>query len=173
VPLPGLEKLPIPRQHVNPADGKLSLEHDGILMSWYPFDTLPLLESHLRPEFVIFDAGYKLADSDQNLIQELVDVFTLRFSSIMALYSAWIRPPPAKAKEDPTYNVPDDARDSRAGDSYEDEVRNNTVRPRRKKLFKSSLPSHNEEFWTVDRIREWSKPLPDSEEVLKTKLGDD
>jgi len=106
VPLQGLEGLPILRQDVIPTDGKLSPEHGSIHV--YPFDSLPLLESHIHPKYVIFDAGSKLADSEQNLIQKLVDVFpSLQFSSIMALYSAWIRPPPAKAQEDPLYNVPD------------------------------------------------------------------
>jgi len=123
----------------------------------YPFDTLPLLESHLQPKFVIFDAGQKLAESEQNEIQNLVDVFpSLQFSSIMALYSAWIRPPPAKAKEDLTYNVPDDD-DDNSYDS-EDEDQTKSGRPHQEKLYKATLSTHNQQFWTDDRIREWSKP---------------
>ena len=107
MPLQGLEWLPILRQDAIPANGKLSLKHSNIHV--YPFNRLPLLKTHLLPYFVIFDTGKKLSDSEQNLIQNLVNIFPdVRFSAIMALYSAWIPPPPAKAQKDPSYNVPND-----------------------------------------------------------------
>ena len=44
----------------NIPNGKPSLEHVHIHL--YPFDTLPLLESHLHPKFIIFDTGNKLRE---------------------------------------------------------------------------------------------------------------
>lgn len=138
MPLQGLEGLPILRQDVIP-DGNLSPEHGSIHV--YPFNSLPLLKSHIHPKYVIFDTGSKLAESEQDVIQELEDVFpTLHFSSIMALYSAWIRSPPAKSKKDHSYNVPDDNKD---------DVRT-----------KSEQPRPNKRKLAVDEDEEYRTPPP-------------
>ena len=78
----------------------------------YPFDSFPLLESHLHPKFIIFDAGKKLGkllnqDSDSNPVySKLLEDFP-GMSDIRRLYLAWIKPPPFDAQQDTSYNNPE------------------------------------------------------------------
>ena len=98
----------------------------------YPFDTLPLLESHLHPKFVIFDAGQKIS----NLAKDSVefekfchDFPALQISSILDLYTSWTRQPgPAeweRRNQDPSYYVPDDDDDSKPGRPHPKKKRKN------------------------------------------------
>lgn len=62
----------------------------------HPFNTLPLLKSHLHPKYVIFDAGRKLgvlAKSDTHFVNK----------TILAEYGAWKRELPDITQEDPSY----------------------------------------------------------------------
>lgn len=73
----------------------------------YPFRTLPLLESHLRPEFVILEAGRKLKKyrklariSDGVLVALRVVITQWPFvTKIENIYEAWMRPLPDGALE--------------------------------------------------------------------------
>lgn len=83
----------------------------------YPFNTLPLLESHLHPRFAIFNAGYKLQDMLQTRPEsffQLIDDYP-SLSTIKALYGAWILPPPDVAYTDPTF-INDDGDDDEGDD---------------------------------------------------------
>ena len=110
-----MEELLIIRRDIIPTDGTpISLSHFSNHI--FPFNTLPLLETHLHPKFVIFDAGRKLAGLNlQNFssLQKLVELNVFpnlpnQLSTIADLYRAWILQPPAEAQEDPAYTVPDD-----------------------------------------------------------------
>jgi hypothetical protein len=79
----------------------------------YPYDSFPLLESHIHPKFVIFAAGSVLdkviiEDSESNPVyQTLLEDFP-SLSKIRELYLAWITPIPSDAVKDTTYYNPRD-----------------------------------------------------------------
>lgn len=107
----------------------------------YPFDTLPLLESHLQPKFVIYNAGEKLAVLGHRLYDKLIDSFpglSSSFSLILSLYAAWTLPPPDDAGEDSSYVSADDDDDGDDGDgdSDDDDDLDYTLpgRPKRRKV---------------------------------------
>jgi hypothetical protein len=70
----------------------------------YPFDTLPLIESHLHPKFAIFAAGMHLVNLDpasdlhQNIWKD-----NPGFSIIVGLYRAWTQKVADRQKQDPSY----------------------------------------------------------------------
>jgi len=57
----------------------------------HPFDDLPIIRSHLRPHFVIYNAALKLLDDAdyQNQHPTLAD----SFEEILAIYLQWTAPP--------------------------------------------------------------------------------
>jgi len=70
----------------------------------FPFDTLPLLESHLQPKFVIYNSGKKLEDSDNISFEFITQKFP--FAKMMwSLYKAWSRAG-RQMETDPVYNAP-------------------------------------------------------------------
>jgi hypothetical protein len=70
----------------------------------YPFDSLPLLKSHLHPKFAMYDAGRKLekVKINPNEINRLQHLFP-SLSSIVAVYDAWKQLPTKEQQQDPTY----------------------------------------------------------------------
>lgn len=52
-----MKAITIPRQN----EVENNVQPSDVTVHFYPFQTLPLLESHLHPQFVIFEAGRKLA----------------------------------------------------------------------------------------------------------------
>ena len=103
----------------------------------FPFDTFPLLQSHLHPKFVIFDAGRKLATLRGDSLQDLYTEFpSLR--DILPLYRGWILPPPPEHLHDPTYTplaIPEDddisSDDDDSKDEDYDDTRTNATKFRR------------------------------------------
>lgn len=85
----------------------------------YPFKTLPLLESHLHPKFVIFEGGRKLESLSLVLKgQETFNDFPT-LTALTELYNAWKASPTAEEQEqDSSYNVPVD---SNGGDDDDDD----------------------------------------------------
>lgn len=79
------------------ADGKTS--EPAIYL--YPFNTLPLLNSHLHPKFAIFDAGTKMA----KLIYQRSEFLDNHpgLIKIWRLYNAWKQSPPKFALGDESY----------------------------------------------------------------------
>jgi hypothetical protein len=87
----------------------------------HPFDTLPYLKSHIRPQFAIFNAGLKLTVSTR-LKSLIINSPDLDF--VMDLYEAWTRAPHEECKQDQSYfspnlPIPSDVDDD---DSVEDVV---------------------------------------------------
>ena len=71
----------------------------------YPFETLPQIKCHLRPEFVNFNTGKKLQDCTETSFEKLTeDFFSLKL--IDGVYDAWKREIPPDAQKDESYNDP-------------------------------------------------------------------
>ena len=69
----------------------------------HPFTELPYLKSHLRPQFAIFDAGFKLK---QRTLEEQQDILNDDIVFIMDLYDAWTAVLPEGHDQDQSYNCP-------------------------------------------------------------------
>ena len=86
---------------------------DGSPTTWnnydYPFDTLPLLESHIHQKFAIFNAGHKM-HLLQLQVQKVVNesIFSPRLGFVLHLYEASIRTLPPNSKTDQSYLAPID-----------------------------------------------------------------
>jgi hypothetical protein len=79
----------------------------------YPFDDMPVFKSHLHPKFAILEAGRKLNEIDfVTSIQKSKDYPIL--TKVAEIYSAWTRPRPDQAMNDPSYNH--DSDDDEDGD---------------------------------------------------------
>jgi hypothetical protein len=118
VALKNLDNTPITPQSLDPTDRTQLITH------WYPFDALPLIESHIRPEFAIFDAGAKLAKMMQSKNTGKFDELVQKFPSLLSiidLYNVWIRAPPPDAQTDILYNAPLDPPDDGDDDDDDDD----------------------------------------------------
>jgi hypothetical protein len=78
----------------------------------YPFDTLPLLESHLHPKFVIFNSGKKINGLPVHKYTKLMQQFPI-LGHVENLYMAWLESLP-NTVDDTSYNhdAPVDSVDS-------------------------------------------------------------
>jgi hypothetical protein len=88
---------------------KESIHHAEFIHHDYPFNTLPLLESHLHPKFVIYDAGIKMFSflRDPSFTAQMVRDFP-SLKMTVELYIAWaLNPLPDSSVNDPTYYDPD------------------------------------------------------------------
>jgi hypothetical protein len=65
---------------------------EDFIVHKYPFRSLPLLRSHLRPQFVIFDSGRKLKNLKAAVLKKLADDIP-SLLKVVQLYSAWMEPP--------------------------------------------------------------------------------
>lgn len=66
-------------------DVTTNVQPSDVTVHLYPFQTLPLLESHLRPEFVIFEAGRRMQRLE-DLIKSLMSISqeaTLSLASLL------------------------------------------------------------------------------------------
>ena len=95
--------IPIMRLNSVPTNGD-SMSLADFTPHLYPYTTLPMLESHIHPHFVIFGSGARL----RSHLPRLTSVLTANFpgiSLIMDLFHAWTQQPSEKEiKEDPSYN---------------------------------------------------------------------
>ena len=98
-----MEEVVIVRIDSIPTDGA-PISRDQFTTHTYPFNTLPLLESHIHPKFVIINAGIKLERFDNTVIDKLVKDFP-GVSSLRTLYNLWTGRIPDTALADPSYNV--------------------------------------------------------------------
>ena len=57
----------------------------------HPFDDLPIIRSHLRPHFVIYNAALKLVDNAEYQTQH--PTLASSFKKILAIYLQWTIPP--------------------------------------------------------------------------------
>jgi hypothetical protein len=171
VPLRGLENLSIVRQNSEGDDGTIHR---------YPFDKLRF-ESHVHPQFVIYNGGAKLENTNEQELDKIVEEFPA-LSSIIRVYSAWMRSLYDKELNDPSFNVPgpkgdddddDDDADDDDDDDYEDPPPSRGSKKRKalapaesrqslprkgKAPSRKALSAHNQllgkSAW-IDRIREW------------------
>jgi hypothetical protein len=121
LPLDDIQLLTIDRTNFIPA--KESPE--PYTRHLYPFDTLPLLESHIQPHFVIFNSGKKLRDwlrntGNSETSREFISKFSYQITAISALHSAWTGDLPKAADSDPSYNASDDDDESSICEEKED-----------------------------------------------------
>lgn len=93
---------------------------NDVTIHFHPFRTLPLLESHLRPEFVMLEVGRKLkkyrklARTSEGVLIAL-EVVTTHWpfvTKIENIYEAWMRPLPDGALESPILNPPANSNDN-------------------------------------------------------------
>jgi hypothetical protein len=76
----------------------------NVTCHFYPFDNMPLLESHIHPKFVIYDCGSKLAEQGDGLFEAKIVKDFPSLSMVQALYAAWVlKSLPPFAKTDPSY----------------------------------------------------------------------
>ena len=71
---------------------------------FYPFNTLPLLESHVHPKFVIYNAGTKLAGLSQECYAKLIEDFP-SLASVCTLHNAWMQLPKQEELDNPSFKV--------------------------------------------------------------------
>ena len=75
----------------------------------YPYSSLPTLESHVHPKFIIFDAGRKLRTlmiENSDVLKNVIDHYP-SLSKVQNLYRAWIQEPPKISLKDKTYINPE------------------------------------------------------------------
>ncbi|KAF7979006.1 hypothetical protein HWV62_43967 [Athelia sp. TMB] len=105
VPVPfKMNTMWISRQDIIPTENS-PLQSDHVSTHVHPFQTLPQLDSHLLPHFVIFETGRKLAALPP---ADLID-FTRQnplLEMIVRIYQAWTTTRPAGAEEDVTFLPP-------------------------------------------------------------------
>ena len=97
-----MENLRIVRQDFIPSDSSTPVSDANSTIHMCPFDTLPQLESHIHPKFVIVNAGAKLVKLATVDVLKLVEDFP-RLSSIITLYNAWTRELAEKELKDPSF----------------------------------------------------------------------
>ncbi|GJJ06489.1 hypothetical protein Clacol_000681 [Clathrus columnatus] len=98
-----MEKLAIHRQNGIPDPDARPAASD-FTTHVYPFNDMPLLQSHVHPRFVILEAGRKLA-INIDLLPDLSNTYP-DLRRIAQIYTAWTRVPPSGAKDDETYGGP-------------------------------------------------------------------
>ena len=116
-----MEQVPITRQTVIPSGTRL-LTPDDFATHVYPFQTLPLLKSHLHPKFAIINAGRKLATSSSAYSPQLMLDYP-SLSHVLTLYLCWTRSPPPESDQDPAFHRPYDDDASDGDDEDEDDPR--------------------------------------------------
>jgi hypothetical protein len=88
----------------------------------YPFDTLPLLESHLHPKFVIYNSGKKIKGLEVPEYEKLIEQFP-QLGDVEIVYMAWLESLPKTVKDDASYNAPVDSDDDYDSDDIVDDPR--------------------------------------------------
>lgn len=139
-----MEMEVISRQHYIPPHG-IPLSPDDITNHVYPFATLPLLESHVHPKFVIADAGIKLVSFTIDELKELFKNYP-DLAYILSLYNAWIRPLNARQLNDPSFIVPkvNDEDDDDDGDGDNNDDSDYDDRPPSQRSRKRKAPANSQ-----------------------------
>jgi len=136
-----MEDLAITRQNEIPPGTQLS--SDDVILHLSPFQTLPLLKSHLHPKFAIVEAGRKLTTEASGYLFQLTRNYP-SLSYVVILYYAWLRDAQAGAEQDETY-VPlqkesDDDEDSN-GPRDEDHTSVGRLHRHRRRVSHTSKPT--------------------------------
>ena len=79
---------------------------EDFIVHKYPYKSFPLFQSHLRPQFVIFDSGRKLKKLEAAVLKKLADDIP-SLLNVVQLYSAWMEPPGGEVQDmDLSYQPP-------------------------------------------------------------------
>ncbi|KAG6372243.1 hypothetical protein JVT61DRAFT_8044 [Boletus reticuloceps] len=113
----------ITRQHAVTGDDTPSLDHFRLYA--YPFHDYPIVESHLRPHFVILEAGRKVKQLPIIYIPALLAQHPI-LGQVSQLYESWTAALPKRVLADKKFNPPSSQEDS------EDEDDNKTAHGRYK-----------------------------------------
>lgn len=95
-----------------------SLRPEDVVNHFFPFDSIPLLKSHIHPKFAIFELGRQVSHLPLDVYRSLLTTTPI-LSSVLDIYYAWTRTPPARFLEDTEFNPPPGSSD--AEDSEDDE----------------------------------------------------
>ncbi|KAF9496611.1 hypothetical protein BDN71DRAFT_1445822 [Pleurotus eryngii] len=88
---------------------------------YFPFDTMPLLTSHIHPKFAIFELGRQISALPMDLKIKLINATPI-LCSIIDIYRAWSETPPAGFLADTVFNpLPGDSDDDDDEDDPNDE----------------------------------------------------
>ena len=112
-----MDDLPIMRKGETP-------END--IIYYAPYNTFPILRSHLHPKFAIFDAGRKMGSSGIELERHELQIAIEdhpKLKKIHELYIAWTRKIPKHALDDESYHDPNVILVSSSEDGNEDNVK--------------------------------------------------
>lgn len=144
LPLDIINELAINRQNTIPSNKS----DEDFTRHHYPFSTLPLLKSHIRPHYVIFNAGLKLfwlSKHDSRKCDSLVTEFPT-LGTIISLYKAWLYPVPIDADNDLSYNAPDvsDDDDDKSSSSNDPKDRDYVSRTKSVRLGSPRRSKRNE-----------------------------
>ena len=103
IPVMDMKGIAFSRQ--NDYSGPVSV--DNFTVHVYPFNTLPVLVSHIHPKFVIMATAKTVFRQEQDAIQALIQQFPT-LETILKLSLAWRNFIPRRAKEDRSYWPPYD-----------------------------------------------------------------
>jgi hypothetical protein len=122
-----MEKVAFMRQNEDPE----TLSTNNFTVHVYPFNTLPVLVSHIHPKFVILATAQAVANQEEDATQALVQRFPT-LGTILRLSLAWMHLIPERAKEDQSYwppYYPSDNSDDEdnGGDNGDDEEHQDNV----------------------------------------------
>ncbi|KAF7424617.1 hypothetical protein PC9H_009925 [Pleurotus ostreatus] len=106
LPLRDMELVPIIRLRM-PTPGN-SLGPSDTVTHYFPFDTMPILTSHIHPKFAIFELGRQIAAFPMDVKIKLINTTPI-LCSILDIFRAWSESPPAGFLADTAFNPhPDD-----------------------------------------------------------------
>ncbi|KAF9496610.1 hypothetical protein BDN71DRAFT_1588802 [Pleurotus eryngii] len=155
-------RIPTPENPMGPSD---------TVMHFFPFDTMPLLTSHIHPKFAIFELGRQISALPMDLKIKLINATPI-LCSISDIYRAWSETPPAEFLAYKVFNPhPDDEDD----DEDEDCSDAGTIPRRKLAPQKKSRPSGKTGVRALriirDRVGFRDRSLRVKEWVDKTQLA--
>ena len=120
---------------------------EDFIVHKYPYKSFPLLQSHLHPQFVIFDSGRKLKKLEAAVLKKLADD-TPSLLNVVQLHSAWMEPPGEEVQDkDLSYQPPVvESLSSDSGGFVDDEKDTNYEPIRDGRGSKKRKPSHQTGF---------------------------
>lgn len=192
MPLQGQEEIAFLHRH-SLTDGTLDIHS-------FPFRTLPLLRSHLHPNFTIVDAGKKLVDGPYTQAITGRPDLVSELDSIMIVYYAWTEVLSKEEQRGPSFanpDNPDNSDDDDGGDKYFDDSngedddndgsgsrkpkapstrsavlrqRHSILGPNQKGPTQVGLSGLEKNHWMADCICEWNHITQSRQRVLLAEV---
>ncbi|GJJ11573.1 hypothetical protein Clacol_005808 [Clathrus columnatus] len=97
-----MKEIAVHRQDRIPPPG-VAITREDVTTHVYPFDTLPILKSHLSPKFVILEAGRKLSLLNTASNLEITTRYPILLK-VTQIVQAWTSPRPSDAMNNPSYH---------------------------------------------------------------------